>query len=405
MPSSLLRATLAIFVGFAVVATSVSFVAPTEVDAQVVKSKKKRKSFFDIFRGDGSRRAAREKRREERRVRRNRAPTVTRRSSGPRQAPAVVVLPKDPDARKVVVFGGTLSKGVASGLDAEFAEDPTVEVVDRSRPGSGLADLATYDWPAVIDDYLQTNPSDFVVVMFGLDDRRGIDIEGQEVEFRSTPWETTYLDRIRTVLQVLEDRRKRSYWVGLPPMKVTALSIDMEYMNGLIRDQIPDRRTEYVDIWDSFLTEEGRYSSFGPDVNGIRRRLRPEAGVTFTRSGNRKLAFFVAREIRRIVSQEIPVSALPDGLTEEEINAIRRPDPASSKIRIISLNSPSPGFDEDLIPDGSVGPPANQNDPARDRLLEGRQIRAQRGRVDDFQWARDLPVSDPPPIRGELVTN
>ena len=67
----------------------------------------------------------------------------------------------------------------------------------------------------------------------------------------------------------------------------------------------------YVDVWDGFVDEAGRFASQGPDYEGQTRRLRSGDGVYFTKFGARKLAHYVEREIQRhITNRAVPV-ALP----------------------------------------------------------------------------------------------
>jgi len=51
----------------------------------------------------------------------------------------------------------------------------------------------------------------------------------------------------------------------------------------------------YVDVWDGFVDEDGRFAQSGPDFEGQTRRLRAGDGVHFTQAGARKLAHFVER--------------------------------------------------------------------------------------------------------------
>ena len=53
--------------------------------------------------------------------------------------------------------------------------------------------------------------------------------------------------------------------------------------------------------------------NFGPDYEGQMRRLRSSDGVYFTKSGARKLAHYVEREIRRYMNNRVVPVALPSG--------------------------------------------------------------------------------------------
>src|SRR5262249_58185163 len=91
----------------------------------------------------------------------------------------------------------------------------------------------------------------------------------------------------------------------------TDASAELAYLNELYRSEAEKAGIAYVDIWDGFVDEDGRFSPQGPDYLGQTRRLRTSDGVYFTKFGARKLAHYVEREIERgLSSQRVPV-ALP----------------------------------------------------------------------------------------------
>ena len=101
------------------------------------------------------------------------------------------------------------------------------------------------------------------------------------------------------------------FWVGLPPQRDARQSAAAVYLNELYRTRAERAGIIYVDIWDGFVDEAGRYVLQGPDFEGQIRRLRSGDGVYFTRAGARKLAHYVEREIlRSLVARQTPV-ALP----------------------------------------------------------------------------------------------
>ncbi len=104
------------------------------------------------------------------------------------------------------------------------------------------------------------------------------------------------------------------FWVGLPSIRGTKSTADAVYLNDLYpRARRTRRRRIYIDVWDGFVDESGKYSSYGPDYEGQTRRLRAGDGVYFTKSGARKLAHYVEREIRRYMSNRALPVALPSG--------------------------------------------------------------------------------------------
>ena len=71
----------------------------------------------------------------------------------------------------------------------------------------------------------------------------------------------------------------------------------MLFLDALYRDGAGKAGITYVDVWDGFVDEAGRFLQKGPDFEGQIRQLRTDDGVFFTKPGARKLAHYVEREI------------------------------------------------------------------------------------------------------------
>ena len=140
----------------------------------------------------------------------------------------------------------------------------------------------------------------------------------------------------------------------------------------------------FVDIWDGFVDEAGRYVLQGPDFEGQIRRLRSGDGLYFTRAGARKLAHYVEREIlRSLVARQTPV-ALP-----APEPAVLQPGRGSARPLagpVIPLTAAIGGGNE-LLGGGPARP--SGNDPLATRVLvRGEPVTAPAGRADNFAWPR-----------------
>jgi hypothetical protein len=89
--------------------------------------------------------------------------------------------PRRPDVAptvNVVVFGDSMSEWLAYGLEDAFAETPEMGIQRKARPNAGLIRVEqrgeSYDWPAAAREILNAEKPDFVVMMLGTADRRGI---------------------------------------------------------------------------------------------------------------------------------------------------------------------------------------------------------------------------------------
>ena len=74
----------------------------------------------------------------------------------------------------------------------------------------------------------------------------------------------------------------------------------MSYLDELYRERAERAGIIYVDIWDGFVDEEGRYAMQGPDFEGQIRRLRTPDGVYFTKCcQSAPQAMLIVRALKR----------------------------------------------------------------------------------------------------------
>jgi hypothetical protein len=156
-------------------------------------------------------------------------------------------------------------------------------------------------------------------------------------------------------------------WVGMPAVRGAKSTSDMSYLDELFRARAEKAGIVYVDIWDGFVDERGNYAQQGPDFEGQTRRLRTYDGVHFTKAGAEKLAHYVERDLRRLLTNRVLPVALPGPEEQTPIGG---------------------GEGGDLL--GAANHPAqHENDPIATQVLSrGEPIAAPPGRADDFSWPR-----------------
>src|SRR5260370_4596823 len=149
----------------------------------------------------------------------------------------------------------------------------------------------------------------------------------RNLEFGSDAWSEAYSRRIDDTIAALKTSGVPVFWVGLPPLRGQKSAADIPFLNDLYRSRADKAGIVYIDVWDGFVDEDGRYAQSGPDFEGQIRRLRPGDGVHFTQAGARKLAHYAEREIQRWLSARGTLAALP--ITEEpKVDAPTRPGTA-----------------------------------------------------------------------------
>jgi len=207
---------------------------------------------------------------------------------------------------------------------------------------------------------------------------------GGSYEFHTDPWAMLYAKRIDDMIAALKSKGVPIVWVGLPAIRGTKSSSDLSYLDELYRERAEKAGIAYVDIWDGFVDEQGRFAVQGPDFEGQIRRLRTADGVHFTKAGAVKLASYVDHELRRVMSTHVAPVALPAPEAAPKSGTVgARPD--VGPVLPLSAKETDSG---DLA---GAGGRSNQalSDPTAVKVLNrGDPLPAAAGRADDFSWPR-----------------
>jgi hypothetical protein len=206
-------------------------------------------------------------------------------------------------------------------------------------------------------------------------------------EFRDKRWVELYREKIDEMIGVLKTKGVPVLWVGLPAVRGAKATADAAFLDTLYREAAGRAGITYVDVWDGFVDEAGRFLQQGPDFEGQIRRLRSSDGVYFTKAGALKLGHYVERELNRLLAARSAPVVLP---TEPAIpDASARPDqPAPRPLAgpIVPLVASSVGTDKLL---GAPGSRSVTIDAQAARLLiNGEPLTPPAGRADDFAWPR-----------------
>ncbi len=365
----------------------------------------------------------------------------------------------------VVVLGDAMADWLGYGLEDAFSDSPEIAVVRKNKLHSGLVRYEAkgdLDWWRVARDILTQEKANYVVMMLGISDRTSIrerevpkdadkkkandpksqkdqaekpaaekdsqnkeqDAEqeqqpavaqpdtqpakktGGTVEFRTDQWAEIYSKRIDETINAMKSKGVPVIWVGLPSLRGAKSTADAVYLNDLYRARAERAGVVYIDIWDGFVDEGGKYSNFGPDYEGQMRRLRSADGVFFTKAGALKLAHYVEREIRRHMNSRATPIALPTGpLTPAAPDGKPAARPVAGPVVPLTV---TPGnTDESLL--GGAGNSSPHGDAIATRVLvKGEPLPAPAGRADDFMLQRSNDEPVPPaaaaPASGALAS-
>jgi uncharacterized protein len=336
-----------------------------------------------------------------------------------------------PPTETILVIGDSLADWLGYGLEEAFADTPQVGIVRKIRPYSGLvryeARADAPDWSQAVKDVLAPEKPAAIVVMLGLNDRLPLrerapaakstasspgqgaltapaaetppDADqppaaneaqrrpppGGNYEFHTDKWAELYEKRIDEMIAALKSKGVPVLWVGLPAVRGTKSTSDMLYLDELYRARAEKAGIDYIDIWDGFVDEQGRYTQQGPDFQGQTRRLRTYDGVNFTKYGAEKLAHYVEHELRPVLNSRVLPVALPG--PEEQSPGKGGADAKPAIGPVVPLSAIGRGDGGELL--GASRPAQKEADPLATRVLSrGDALAAPPGRADDFSWPR-----------------
>lgn len=283
-------------------------------EAQAQETKRKRKTLFDVLFKRRKKKKNRASNRVNRRnlqelpgvgTRKKRKKTTASRSTKKKKRstrvtkPKVVVV-KSETAAKILVVGDFMSNGVASGLERLYANNPDIVIVGKGNASSGIVRDDVIDWPNSVGAMIDELKPIAVVSLVGMNDRQQMRLETGRVDKLSEQWLAEYNKRVEKIATIGRNKGVPLVWVGLPPVRSGRMNADYLVFNEIYRGKVEGAGATFVDVWDGFTNAEGKYVSAGPDINGQIVRLRGSKGITMTRAGKQKLAFFADKALKRL---------------------------------------------------------------------------------------------------------
>lgn len=316
-------------------------------------------------------------------------------------APAApVVVDKLADARRVLIVGDFVASGIGDGLTEAFLQIPGVAIEARTNGSSGLVRQDYYNWdqelPALIDEI---KPA-VVVLSLGANDRQMMSIGGAKEKFRSEAWTAEYARRVAKLATDIRAKDVPLLWVGMPAFPTASMTADMSAFNTIYRGAVEKAGGTFIDIWDGFVDEGGKFVVTGSDINGQQVRLRGSDGISMTKAGKRKLAFYVEKDIRRLLGDAMTTDGQQPGGEAVSDTLVMAPADPADILRTQPISLTDPTLDGGLVLLGGTAPDKASGRSPRDRMIEkGDFAEAPAGRVDDFRLDKLRPAINAAPAR------
>jgi hypothetical protein len=280
--------------------------------------------------------------------------------------------------------------GDSKTADSKTGDKKSDKKDARGKPGDAKGDEATDAGKPdekMLDAELPPEDTDNGEIPQVMSPEKGRRIPNGLVEFHDDRWVELYNKKIDEMIGILKSKGVPVIWVGLPAIRGDKATQDALFLDSLYREASAKAGITYVDVWDGFVDEAGRFLQQGPDFEGQIRRLRSYDGVYFTKPGARKLAHYVEREIARLLASRSAPIALPSEPATPDANAQPgQPAPRPLAGPIVPLVASSVGTDQLLGGPGSR--PAAVDALVARTLVKGEPLTPPAGRADDFAWPR-----------------
>jgi uncharacterized protein len=222
------------------------------------------------------------------------------------------------DSYRMQVIGDAMAEGMLSGIVEAFATDSRIQLNKKHRPLASLTRADADDELKQLEDLAAKDAHHISIIMLGVNDRQPIRVGSKQLKFGDDEWRTEYARRVDRVIKAMKRRSGAVYWVGLPVVGRSDWNDGIQLINDIVRDRAYINSVKYIDAFAGFADENGAFNRYGPDLAGKFQLLRATDGIQFTSVGNRKLAHFPEREIKRDIAQARTERSIPLAGAEPE---------------------------------------------------------------------------------------
>lgn len=361
-----------------VISASEQRAEPVRIAQQQQQRPRRRKTLMDLLFGGGE-----EQRQDEAPV--VEAPAVVRTPKQATLPPAKPAVEKAVGATRLAVFGDSMAVDLGKALERLYAEDPNLVIISQGVGSSGFVRPDFFDWNKTIGEQIAANSFDIAVVMIGINDRQTMKVDGKSLKSLTPEWSAEYTARVTSFVTQLRTANKPTIWVGLPPMEAPSYATAINQINDMQKLAAFSGGAEFLDIFERFATEEGKYTAQGPDLNGNRVRMRKDDGIHFSAAGADKLAFYLSQTLKLYYrgGGTVGIEVADPLLGTDAQQMVRPPYQGLGQIRLLEVAGAVISLTHaqrraaDLVTAGAVDLPPLAFDP---KLL----MEAPAGRVDAF---------------------
>jgi uncharacterized protein len=198
--------------------------------------------------------------------------------------------------------GDSLGDFPGTSLINAVSDNPAVDVVAPVDPhiSTGLARPEVFNWPAEVQDVMDTVDPDAIVISLGSNDNQAMTGDGSNGASFGTPdWRTEYSRRVGGLMDEVVKTGRTLFWIGVPIVRQDNKLESYQYINAVFQEQAALRpgRVVYIDTYNLMKGPDGNYSDYLPNASGDLVLARAPDGTHYTRFGADKIAGLIVSKM------------------------------------------------------------------------------------------------------------
>lgn len=204
--------------------------------------------------------------------------------------------------------------GVGEILEKEILNYKDVSVKRFGQVSSGLSRPDYFNWETkTIELISQYNPNVSVIMLSSNDAQSIITPNGALVaNYGEANWNSEYSKRVSSMLDIFEENDIAVFWLGFPIMKNKTFSDRIKNLNSIYEKGCQKKeKAFFLSSWEALTDENGNYTAYLPDKQGIYRLVRQTDGIHPTYFGGEFIADEFIKNIKEIIELEPRVESEP----------------------------------------------------------------------------------------------
>lgn len=195
---------------------------------------------------------------------------------------------------RVLLVGDSQMQSLTEGFKRNVGEHSAFNLTEIAIISSGFVRNDYYDWARKLTAVFEKaktekTPFDAVLICLGMNDFQNFfDGAGNLLKRGTDEWIFAYMNKIKTVMDILQSNVKKIYWLGLPLIKQDTLNKEITFIENAqekIFAELNFEKVTRISVRKIISKENAPYSDFAELPNGKKINIMKDDGCHFTLAG------------------------------------------------------------------------------------------------------------------------